>query len=186
MVCRADLGGEDGCSDDGEVVSIVIGRPLRMRAASARWWDKSALACFFACVLAGLAISLVACSTQSDAAKTPDATDMLRTLPPADSSQYERVQDMKKWRNPYLIVRADGVVLFDATDSAEITLKTDELLPALARLPASYWPYGRVVAAAENNVRTSEQDGVAIRRNKGIVGGMLESAHVVVKWVPAT
>jgi hypothetical protein len=26
---------------------------------------------------------------------------------------------------------------------------------------------------------------VAIRRNKGIVGGMLEDAHIAIKWVPA-
>ena len=91
---------------------------------------------------------------------------------------------MKAWRNPYLIVRTDGVALYDATDNAEILLKTDELIPALAKLPASYWPYGRVVAAAENRTRASEQDAVAIRRNRGIVGGMLEGAHIVVKWVP--
>jgi len=41
-----------------------------------------------------------------------------------------------------------------------------------------------VVAVAEGGVRTSEQDAIAIRRNKGIVGGMLEGAHVSVKWVP--
>jgi len=92
---------------------------------------------------------------------------------------------MKAWRNPYLIVRTDGVALFDSADSAEILLKNDELIPALAKLPASNWPYGRVVAAAENGVRGSEQDRVAIRRNKGIVGGMLESAHIAVRWVPA-
>jgi hypothetical protein len=92
---------------------------------------------------------------------------------------------MKQWRNPYLIVRTDGVALYDSADSAEIILKPDEVLAALARLPASYWPYGRVVAATETAVRTSEQDGVAIRRNKGIVGGMLEGAHVAIKWVPA-
>lgn len=93
---------------------------------------------------------------------------------------------MKKWRNPYLIVRADGVALFDVADSAEIILKTDELLPALAKLPASNWPYGRVVAAAENESRASEEDGVAIRRNKGIVGGLLQGAHIAVRWVPGT
>ena len=92
---------------------------------------------------------------------------------------------MKQWRNPYLIIRTDGVALYDSADSAEILLKTDELLPALAKLPTSNWPYGRVVAATENGVRTSEQERVAIRRNKGIVGGMLERAHIVVKWVPA-
>ena len=92
---------------------------------------------------------------------------------------------MKAWKNPYLIVRSDGVALLDAADNAEIHLKPDELLPALARLPASNWPYGRVVAAAENSTRSSEQDAVAIRRNKGIVGGMLEGAHIAVKWVPS-
>jgi len=107
----------------------------------------------------------------------------LQVIPPADSAQSERIRDMKKWKNPYLIVRADGVVLYDSADSAEILLKTDDLLSALAKLPAANWPYGRVVAAAEA-ARKSEDDAVAIRRNKGIVGGMLEGAHVAVKWVP--
>ncbi len=92
---------------------------------------------------------------------------------------------MKKWRNPYLIVRKDGVALLDVEDSAEIILKNEELLPALAKLPASEWPYGRVVAAAENGVNESDQDRVAIRRNKGIVGGLLQGAHIAVDWVPS-
>ena len=92
---------------------------------------------------------------------------------------------MRKWRNPYLIVRTDGVALYDSADSAEIILKTDEVLPALAGLPASKWPYGRVVAVSENGASGSEQEGVAIRRDKGIVGGMLEDAHIAVKWVPS-
>jgi hypothetical protein len=90
---------------------------------------------------------------------------------------------MKNWRNPYLIVRTDGVALYDSADSAEIILKTDDLLAALARLPASNWPYGRVVAVTESGVRASGDD-IAIRRNRGIVGGMLEGAHVAVEWIP--
>jgi hypothetical protein len=109
---------------------------------------------------------------------------MLQAIPAADATQYNRIQDMKTWRNPYLIIRADGVALLDSADNAEIVLKTNDLLGALAHRPASDWPYGRVVAAVENGVRASAQDGVAIRRNKGIVGGMLEGAHIAVKWVP--
>jgi hypothetical protein len=92
---------------------------------------------------------------------------------------------MRTWKNPYLIVRSDGVALLDTADSAEIILKPDELLPALAKLPTSDWPYGRVVAAAENSARASEQEGAAIRRNKGIIGGVLQGAHIAVRWVPA-
>ena len=129
-------------------------------------------------------LTLVACS-QEDAAKTPDPVAMLQTIPAADSVKYAHIKDMKTWRNPYLIVRRDGVALLDVEDSAEIILKTDELLPALAKLPASEWPYGRVVAATENGVNASEQDKVAIRKNKGIVGGLLEGAHITVTWVPS-
>jgi hypothetical protein len=131
-----------------------------------------------------LLIPAVACS-KPNPAPAPDPAAVLQIIPDADPAQYDRIQDMKKWRNPYLIVQADGVALFDSADSAEILLKPDEVLPALARLPAVNWPYGRVVAAAESGERTLPQDGVAIRRNKGIVGGILEGAHVAVKWVSA-
>jgi hypothetical protein len=126
----------------------------------------------------------LACSDQP-AAQVPDPQAILQAIPSADSAKYEHIQDMKLWRNPYLIMRTDGVALYDSADSAEILLKPEELLAALAKLPASYWPYGRVVAAQENAMRASEQDGIAIRRMKGIVGGELEGAHIVVKWVPA-
>jgi hypothetical protein len=137
-------------------------------------------------VAAGLlfSLALAGCSSQPNPAPAPDPSAVLQAIPAADPAQYERIQDMKKWRNPYLIIREDGVALFDSADSAEIILKTDEVLPALARLPATNWPYGRVVAA-ENGGRTLKQDDVAIRRNRGIVGGMLEGAHVAVKWVPS-
>ncbi len=131
-----------------------------------------------------LLIPAGACS-KPNPAPAPDPAAILQAIPDADPAQYGRIQDMKKWRNPYLIVRADGIALFDPAASAEIILKTDEVLPTLARLPASNWPYGRVVAAAESSARATELDGVAIRRNKGIVGGILEGAHVAVKWVPA-
>jgi hypothetical protein len=137
---------------------------------------------FVILVLASL--TLLACS-QQDAAKSPDPLASLRTIPPADSTKYEHVRDMKTWRNPYLIVRSDGVALFDVADSAEIILKTNDLLAALAKLPASNWPYGRVVAAAENEANESEQDQVAVRKNKGIVGGLLTGAHIAVRWVPS-
>ncbi len=125
---------------------------------------------------------MAACSSQR-AAPAPDPGVVLQAIPAADPGRYEHVRDMKNWRNPYLIVRADGVALLDSADSAEIILKPDELLPALARLPASNWPYGRVVAAAADQINTSEQEAVAIRRNKGIVGGLLQGVQVEVKWV---
>ena len=158
------MGGEERRSRGGEVLQVVITR-------RALW-------------VVILLLILAGCSRRPEP-QAPDPQTVLQAIPAADSAKYQHIQDMKKWRNPYLIVRADGVVLFDSADSAEILVKPEDLLPALARLPASYWPYGRVVAAQENGVRGSEQDGVAIRRNKGIVGGLLQGAHIAVEWVPA-
>ena len=135
--------------------------------------------------IALLGASLVGCSSQPDAPKLPAPEVVLQAIPAADPAQFERIHDMKTWRNPYLIVRRDGVALLDAADNAEIILKPAELLPALAALPASNWPMGRVVAATESARAASEQDQVAIRRNKGIMGGMLQGAHVAIKWVPS-
>ena len=137
----------------------------------------------FACVMLA-ATALVGCS-QQQSVQGPDPSTVLQAIPAADSAKYEHIHDMRKWQNPYLIVRTDGVTLYDSADNAEILLKTDELLPALAKLPVSNWPYGRVVAAAESAIANSETDRVALRRNKGIIGGMLEGAHIAVTWVPS-
>jgi len=131
-----------------------------------------------------LGVSLAACSARQEPAPVLDPGTALQAIPPADPAKYEHMQDMKNWRNPYLVIRKDGVALLDVADNAEIVLKSDELLSALARLPASNWPYGRVVAATETGAGAAE-DAVAIRRTKGIVGGILEGAHVAVRWVPA-
>jgi hypothetical protein len=129
-------------------------------------------------------LSALAGCTKQTAPQEPDPQTILQAIPPADSAKYKHIQDMKNWRNPYLIVRADGVALYDVADSAEIVMKPDELLPALAKLPASNWSYGRVVAVTEAGEIASEQQGVAIRRNRGIVGGLLQGAHIAIEWIP--
>lgn len=138
-----------------------------------------------------LLIALALCLLLGDCAKqksppAPDAAALLQAIPTADPGKYKRIRDMRNWRNPYLVIRNDGVGLLDPADNAEIVLKPEALLDTLAHLPSSAWPYGRVVAASEYGVRSSEQDGIAIRRNKGIVGGILEGAHINVEWVPST
>ena len=134
------------------------------------------------CMLAALLLG--ACS-QKNGAKKPSAAAILQAIPSADPAKYDHIQNTKNWRNPYLIVRADGVALYDTADSAEIILKPEEVIGALAQLPPSNWPYGRVVAATETTA-SSDQAGVAIRRNKGLVGGLLQEAHVAIRWVPGT
>ena len=73
------------------------------------------------------------------------------------------------------------------TANEEQILQPGEVLNALARLPASAWPYGRAVAIlVEEKPTVSESDKVAIRRSRGIVEGDLQSAHVAINWIPTS
>jgi hypothetical protein len=132
---------------------------------------------------------LAACSA---APKKPDqatrdasATARLQAIPPADLQKYRDMTDMKNWRNPYLVALPEGVGLLDANNNELRLLKTTKVLETLAALPASAWPYGRVVVLTENPISSTEQQRIAIRRNKNIVAGTLEGAHVLIHWVPS-
>jgi hypothetical protein len=109
----------------------------------------------------------------------------IQQIPPADPQHYAGVRDMKTWRNPYLIVRVDGVGLLDVSNNEQQIVDPDKLSEALARLPGSAWPYGRVVAIQEMSVTGSEQDKAKLRRNRALVAGALESMQVLINWVPS-
>jgi hypothetical protein len=137
----------------------------------------------FLCALA-ISLSLTACSR--NAPPQPDAATLLQKLPLEDPAKYPHLRQVKHWSNPYLVIRTDGVGLVTSIAAhEERILKPDEVLDVLAHLPPSAWPYGRVVAIlVDTRPTSSEQDRIAIRRNRGIVAGELHSAHVAIEWQP--
>jgi hypothetical protein len=135
--------------------------------------------------LAALGLSLLAsCSRPPAAPATPAAEVRIQQIPPADPQKYSAMRDMKAWRNPYLIVRIDGVGLLDVSNNEQQIVDPDKLSEALARLPSSAWPYGRVVAIQESGAAGSDEDKVKLRKNRALVAGALESMKVVINWVP--
>lgn len=139
-----------------------------------------------AILLSILAASLSACSRQS-AAAPPDAASLLQSISPADASKYPALQkqESRHWSNPYLVIRADRIGLLSGlAANEEQMLKPEEVLNALAQLPASAWPYGRAVAIlVDEKPATSDQDKIALRKNRGIVEGDLQAAHVSIQWI---
>jgi hypothetical protein len=137
---------------------------------------------------AALAV-LVSCTATP---QTPDAAALdamarahILAIPQITEEQNRSLAKTKAWRNPYLIVRADGVALLDPDDHLERILKPEELTQTLGNLPPSAWPYGRVVAVTENGVRSSADDDVKIRKNRAVVAGTLESLQVLIHWIPS-
>ncbi len=106
----------------------------------------------------------------------------------ADPAKYAGSHEAKHWANPYLVVRPEAVGLLTAVKpNEEQILKPEQVLNALAQLPASAWPYGRVVAILfEEKPESSEADKIAIRRNRGIVEADLRGAAVEIYWISRT
>jgi hypothetical protein len=132
-----------------------------------------------------LSFSLAACSHQNSPPPPPDAATLLQAVAPADPAKYPSTKEHTHWSNPYLVIRPDGVGLLTrvAANEQQI-LKPEEVLSALARLPAPAWPYGRAVAILmEQKPSASETDKIALRRTRGIVAGDLEGAHVAINWI---
>ena len=122
-------------------------------------------------------------AVNAPAATSPEAR--IQQIPPADPQKFAGMRDMKNWRNPYLIIKPNGVALLDVANHEEHLLKPEELPGALASLPASAWPYGRVVVVTDAGVAATASDLAPIRRNRGIVAGTLESMHILINWVPS-
>ncbi len=167
----AGLGGEDRRSDGG---ALSLFRAGRLTQSGATW------------LLAAVSLTswVTACSKQ--APPPPDAATRLQSIVDADPAKYPALGEAKHWSNPYLVIRADRVgLLSGAAANEEQMLKQDEVLNALAELPASVWPYGRAVAIlVDERGSSSEQGKAALRRNRGIVDGELRGAHVAIDWIP--
>jgi len=170
-----DLGGEGGYTRGGAVSLSAV--------ASRRPQAGLAFVLFLPVVL--MSLSLAACERQNPP-PPPDAATVLQSITPADAAKYPPAG--KHWGNPYLVIRADAVgMLTGIAANEEQILKPQEILPALAQLPASAWPYGRAVAIlVDEKANAPEAEKVALRRNRGIVAGYLESAHVAIRWIPTS
>jgi hypothetical protein len=139
---------------------------------------------FFAClVLLGV---LVGCSKppQPETAETPQPTG-LESIPAPDPSKYPNFSDMTAWKNPYLVVREDGIGFVDLSNREIHVLKQEEIPAELVALPSSAWPYGRVVLVAQAAPQNpSEQTKADLRKNRALLLGTLKELDVQVREAP--
>ena len=140
-----------------------------------------------------LLAALVACSKPpqpvSDAANaTANATAKttgLESIPPGNPAKYPPFHDMRGWKNPYFVVREDGIGLVDLSNR-EVHILTPEQIPAeLVSLGSGAWPYGRVVLVTEAAPKSPTDAAKAeIRKNRGLLMGTLKELDVGVQEAP--
>jgi hypothetical protein len=130
--------------------------------------------------------TLLACSKppETPAAETKQPTG-LESIPMPDPSKYPRLSEMSRWKNPYLVVREDGIGIVDLSNR-EIHMLTMEQIPAeLASLGSSAWPYGRVVLVAQAVPKDPSPETKAnLRKNRALLLGTLKELDVLVQEAP--
>jgi len=129
---------------------------------------------------------LVACSKGPQTVTTQTAqTTGLESIAQPDPSQYPSMRDMSDWKNPYLVVREDGIGVVDLSNREVHILKPDEIPAELASLPSSAWPYGRVVLVAEAAPKIpTDQAKAEVRKNRALLVGTLKELDVQIHEAP--
>lgn len=127
----------------------------------------------------------------------------LAGVPLPTKSLYLDIHEPGAWANPFLSVEADildlRISLADANPSPvgegtmlrpaaarrqEVQLRPSELAEAVIALPASAWPYGRVIAVAEAP-GGNPKDRAKIRRNLEAAIQQLNDLGIVVEEWPS-
>jgi hypothetical protein len=108
-------------------------------------------------------------------------------IPAASRRTVARASYNQNWRNPVVTIRAEGIeIQSKAIAGSSKTVSPDDLGGLLMGLPASAWPYGRVVVASDIGLRRADcSDEPAITRNHRTAAELLARLSVQVVWVPS-
>ncbi|MGB6386575.1 MAG: hypothetical protein WBE52_20735 [Terriglobales bacterium] len=135
--------------------------------------------------------ALVACSkppqtapAETQTAEAPQPTGLER-IPAPDPTKYPPFHNMTDWKNPYLVVREDGIGFVDLSNREVHILKPEEIPAELVSLPSDAWPYGRVVLIAQAVPKDpSDQTKVELRKNRALLLGTLKELDVQYREAP--
>jgi hypothetical protein len=105
-------------------------------------------------------------------------------IPRPDETEYRAVQDARRWRNPYLIVRADGIEIVGMPPVGK-AVPVGRVPGILERLPDSAWPYGLIVAVQEAGVRTDRQRPYIEANRRKLLRLLKELGITINQWPSA-
>jgi hypothetical protein len=133
-------------------------------------------------LLSAIFVAQLVASTLIGWTQTPQS--LQNRVPKPDPKKYHAVQDGKDWKNPYLIVRRDGIEIVGMTVVGQ-AIPVDSVPGVLKGLPNSAWPYGLVVAVQDIGL-VSEGDPPRIEANRKRLLMLLKKLAIAVdRWPSA-
>lgn len=148
--------------------------------------SRQGMAC---AVLVAAFLTFAACSkpaqTPAKAVQEAPMRTGLEDIPAPDPSKFPKFEDMSGWKNPYFVVREDGIGRVDLANH-EIHMLTPEQVPAeLASLGQDAWPYGRVVLVTEAIPKNASPEAKAqLRKNRALLAGTLKEIEIQMQEFP--
>jgi hypothetical protein len=95
------------------------------------------------------------------------------------------VRDAANWKNPYLIVRPDGIEIIGMTPVGR-GIAIESIPGVLERLPDSAWAYGLIVAVQDLGIVAGKTDKDRIEANRTKLLNLLKELGVAVdRWPSA-
>jgi hypothetical protein len=102
-----------------------------------------------------------------------------------DPKKDHSIQDAKDWKNPYLVVRRDGIEIVGMTQVG-YAISIESVPGMLEKLPDSAWPYGLVVAVQDIGILSGKTDQVRIEANRTKLLNLLKEVGATVdRWPSA-
>lgn len=114
---------------------------------------------------------------------TQTSPSLQSRIPKADPKKYDAIRDAADWKNPYLIVRRDGVEIIGMMAVGH-SIPVDSVSGALRELPDSAWPYGLVVAVQDIGI-VSPGDLARIKANRKALLTVLKKLDIAVELWPS-
>jgi hypothetical protein len=166
----------------------VPGETVVLEKKQALWQAaKVGRYCVAVVFVIGLALALSGCSKPPQPPVPEEAAKPtgLESIPASDPLKYPRISDMANWKNPYLVVREDGIGMVDLSNHEIHMLKPEEVPAELVALSPTAWPYGRAVLIAQAIPKdASEQTKTNLRKNRALLIGTLKELDVQYQEAP--
>ncbi len=125
----------------------------------------------------------------------------LASIPPPTKSRFATIRSLDQWRNPYLTVQDNLLVLHvtiaDANSSGfgqegvlrpigarqqTLSIRAGELPAALNAIPQTAWPYGRVLAVEEAHNTPKAVEPQVRRTMESVMRTLSDLGVVVYEW----
>jgi hypothetical protein len=133
-------------------------------------------------LLVGLLLAQLVAAACIGCTRTPRS--LQDRISKADPKKYHSVQDAKGWKNPYLIVRRDGIEIVGTTPVGQ-TISIEPVPGTLEKLPDSAWPYGLVVAVQDIGIVSGKTDAARIGANRIKLLNLLKELGIAVDQWPS-